>query len=562
MDNIRLFLWVGLGAMIWISFQAWQQDYAPPPAAIDAMDQSAAQSTPGLPDSLPTTDDLPGLPDASATRSPGEESLPVVKGGSDENIAAGKTVRILTDVLDLEINLVGGDLQSASLPAYPVTKDDPDNSVQLLSPNPSAVFVFGSGLRSLDGAPEPNHQNTFTADRDEYILADGQDELVVMLNWQGEDNLTAQKIYRFERGSYAIGLEQIMNNDSADPYRAVSYLQIKRRHMPPERSMFDVDSYSFVGPVIYDGEKYEKLDADDLVEEPVDQLITGGWLASIQHHFLVAAVPSATEARKITGTYDGKNTLIRAIDSEVTLIAPGEQATFTSTLFVGPKLQSQLEQVAKGLKLTVDYGRLTILAQPLFWLLQTIFDYIGNWGWTIIIVTLLIKLVFYKLTEKSGRSMAKMRKIAPRLKQVQERHKDDREALSKAMMDLYKREKVNPAAGCWPMLIQIPFFIAFYWVLLESVEMRQAPFMLWITDLSTRDPFFILPLLMGAAMFFQQRLNPPPPDPMQAKVMQFLPVVFTGMFAFFPAGLVLYWLTNSVLSMAQQWRINKLLGAD
>jgi YidC/Oxa1 family membrane protein insertase len=225
-------------------------------------------------------------------------------------------------------------------------------------------------------------------------------------------------------------------------------------------------------------------------------------------------------------------------------------------------LQEQLEETAEGLKLTVDYGALTLLAQPLFWILDKVYGVVGNWGWTIIIVTFLIKLVFYKLTETSGRSMAKMRKLQPRLKALQERYKDDREAMSKNLMDLYKKEKVNPAAGCLPMLVQIPFFIAFYWVLLESVEMRQAPFMLWITDLSVRDPLFILPLLMGGAMWFQQKLNPAPPDPIQAKVMMFLPIMFTGMFAFFPAGLVLYWLTNSVLSMLQQWKINRVVEAQ
>lgn len=245
-----------------------------------------------------------------------------------------------------------------------------------------------------------------------------------------------------------------------------------------------------------------------------------------------------------------------------TTIQPGTSGRLTSKFFIGPKLQTQLADTADGLSLTVDYGIFTILSQPLFWLLQKVFNFVGNWGWTIIIVTFLIKLAFYKLTEASGKSMGKMRKLQPRLKSLQDRYKDDREALSKAMMDLYKREKVNPAAGCLPMLIQIPFFMAFYWVLLESVEMRQAPFMLWITDLSSRDPWFILPILMGAAMYFQQKLNPAPPDPMQAKVMQFLPIMFTAMFAFFPAGLVLYWLTNSVLSMAQQWKINKALGAD
>jgi len=554
---------MGLGVLLWLSFQAWQQDYAPQPIVTDSSGQLTTPAFPDSADALPFAEDLPGLPDVVSGQTLGNDALPAsATVSAAERTVAKKMIRVRTDVLDLEINLDGGDLQSATLPVYPVHKDEPNNPVRLLSPDPAAIYVFGSGLRSLDGASEPNHLSSFTADKDEYVLADGQDQLVVTLNWLGEDGLTAQKTYRFNRGSYAIEMNLDMHNGGTEPYRAISYLQIKRRHLPPDRSMFDVDSYSFVGPVIYDGEKYEKLNAEDLAEEPVDLLITGGWIASIQHHFLAAAVPSADVERKYTSTFDGSNTLTRTIDNTVTTIAPGSQNTFEATLFVGPKLQAQLVEVADGLDLTVDYGRLTMLAQPLFWLLQKVHSFIGNWGWTIIIVTFLIKLVFYKLTEKSGRSMAKMRKIAPRLKQVQERHKDDREALSRAMMDLYKREKVNPAAGCWPMLIQIPFFIAFYWTLLESVEMRQAPFMLWITDLSTRDPFFILPLLMGAAMFFQQKLNPPPPDPMQAKVMQFLPVMFTAMFAFFPAGLVLYWLTNSVLSIAQQWRINKVLGAD
>ena len=228
-------------------------------------------------------------------------------------------------------------------------------------------------------------------------------------------------------------------------------------------------------------------------------------------------------------------------------------------VFVGPKLQSQLEEIDESLKLTVDYGWLTIISQPLFWLLSAVFDFIGNWGVAIIFVTFLIKLVFYKLTESSGRSMAKMRNLQPRMKALQDRYKDDKQALSAAMMELYKREKVNPAAGCLPILIQMPFFLAFYWVLLESVEMRQAPFALWLTDLSTKDPYFILPLIMGAAMFMQQKLNPAPVDPVQAKVMQIMPIMFTAFFAFFPSGLVLYWVTNTLLSIAQQWKINKVV---
>jgi YidC/Oxa1 family membrane protein insertase len=235
--------------------------------------------------------------------------------------------------------------------------------------------------------------------------------------------------------------------------------------------------------------------------------------------------------------------------------------TYPTQLFVGPKLQDQLSVMGDALELTVDYGMLTILAQPLFWLLSKVHGFVNNWGWAIIIVTLLIKLAFYKLTQASGRSMAKMRKLQPRMKALQERYKDDRQALSKAMMEMYKREKVNPAAGCLPILIQMPFFFAFYWVLIESVEIRQASFMLWITDLSSRDPFFVLPLLMGAAMLLQTRLNPAPPDPVQARIMQIMPVAFTALFAFFPAGLVLYWLTNTALSILQQWRINQVVGA-
>jgi YidC/Oxa1 family membrane protein insertase len=244
-----------------------------------------------------------------------------------------------------------------------------------------------------------------------------------------------------------------------------------------------------------------------------------------------------------------------------TTVAPGQSATFEDQYFVGPKLQEQLEATSPRLRLTVDYGWLTVISQPLFWLLSQIHDLVGNWGWAIILMTVLIKLVFYKLSETSGKSMAKMRKLQPRLKSLQERYADDRQKLSQAMMELYKKEKVNPAAGCLPILVQMPVFLALYWVLLESVEMRQAPFALWIQDLSSRDPYFILPLLMGITMWFQQKLNPAPPDPMQAKIMQLLPVIFTVFFAFFPAGLVLYWFVNNLLAILQQWRINKVVEA-
>ena len=337
---------------------------------------------------------------------------------------------------------------------------------------------------------------------------------------------------------------------------------MQRLHNPPGRSYFSVDSYSFTGPVFYNGSEFDHIDVEDLAKNPIDAKHTGAWFAAIQHHFLVAFVPPPGDVVDYDATVNQRNEFtLRAVGPIVT-VAPGDSLDYPFALFVGPKLQDQLAAVANDLDLTVDYGKLTFLAKPLFKLLSWVEGWVQNWGWAIVMVTLLIKLVFYPLTAASGKSMAKMRELAPRMKQLQERYKDDRQKLSQAMMELYKKEKVNPAAGCLPILIQMPFFFAFYWVLVESVEMRQAPFMLWINDLSSRDPFFVLPILMGAAMLLQTRLNPTPPDPVQARVMQIMPIVFTAFFMLFPAGLVLYWLTNTVFSIAQQWRINQIVHAQ
>jgi YidC/Oxa1 family membrane protein insertase len=395
------------------------------------------------------------------------------------------------------------------------------------------------------------------------VLADGQDTLEIRLEWSGAGGVSAAKVYTFRRGQYAIDLELQANNAGATPWPLNAYAQMTRRNAARDRSFLDVDSYSFNGPVLYDGGQYEKLDFDDLIDDPVQQTVSGGWMAGIQHHFLGAIVPQTDDPTGYEARVIGERYLLQALAPGTTL-APGSSYSYPLTLFVGPKLQDQLAAVAPGreLRLTVDYGVLTFLSQPLFWLLDLIHGWVRNWGFSIVITTFLIKLVFYKLTATSGRSMAKMRKLAPRMKALQEKHKEDRQALSAAMMEMYKKEKVNPAAGCLPILIQMPFFFAFYWVLVESVEMRQAPFALWINDLSARDPFFILPGLMCAAMWFQMRLNPAPPDPVQARIMQIMPFIFAGMFAFFPAGLVLYWLTNTVVSIAQQWRINQLVARE
>lgn len=543
-ENLRIVLWAALAVMIYFNYQAWRQQYG----------QRAPSEAPALASSPAdrTIDDLPALPELD-TDVPAD-GMPAIEGTTVG--FTGTLITVETDVLSVEIGRRGGDLRRVLLKGYPQAKDQPDVPVELLNSNPDSLFVFRTGLRAAGERDGATHQSVYTSARTAYSLAAGDDVLEIPLQWEGPEGITVEKTYRFRRGRYDISLEFRAINDSETPYRVANYLRIQRAHAPLERSMFNVDSYSFTGPVIYDGNKFEKLDVDDLEDEPFSLVVEGGWIASIQHHFLAAAVPPETEEENYQVTYNGKQYLMTAI-GPVTTIAPGREGVFTSQLFVGPKLQQQLDEVSAGLALTVDYGLLAILAQPLFWLLGKVHNFLGNWGWSIIIVTFLIKLVFYPLTEKSGRSMAKMRALQPRLKALQDRYKDDRQAMSQALMDLYKREKVNPVAGCLPMVIQIPFFIAFYWVLLESVEMRQAPFMLWITDLSTRDPYFVLPLLMGAAMFGQQKLNPTPPDPVQAKIMTFLPVMFTVFFAFFPAGLVLYWLTNSVLSILQQWRINR-----
>jgi YidC/Oxa1 family membrane protein insertase len=336
---------------------------------------------------------------------------------------------------------------------------------------------------------------------------------------------------------------------------------MERVHVPVERSYLSVDSYSFKGPVLYDGERFETIDFEDLARAPITQTVQGGWFAAIQHHFLGAAVPPSGDVYRYNAATRGQAFVLSAIGPEADVNAAMPLST-TFTLFVGPKLQDQLQAVGGELERTVDFGLTTALAQPLFLVLDWVHGWVGNWGFAIIIVTILIKLVFYKLTAMSGRSMAKMRKITPRMKALQERYKDDRQALSQAMMELYKREKVNPAAGCLPILIQMPFFFAFYWMLVESVEMRQAPFALWIDDLSARDPFFVLPALMAAAMYFQTRLSPAPPDPVQARMMQIMPLVFAALLVFFPAGLVLYQLTNTVLSILQQWRINTIVARE
>jgi YidC/Oxa1 family membrane protein insertase len=556
--QVRVLLWVGLGFLLYLNAQAWMKLYSPvvqeTPPATSAAAAPAASPADGLSAELPKVSGEAAREPAPATSVP----API----ADQAAATGK-VRILTDVLDVDASLAGAELTRADILQYPRHKDDPTTPVRLFNvDSPDTRFLFQSGLTTGEaGRREPNHNATFTSAAVEYRLADGADLLEVPFTWSDGAGLTVTKTFVFRRGSYRVDLRYHVVNAGPAPVKLTSYTQVFRHSQGNERSMFDPETYSFRGPAYYDGKAYHTLDIGDDEDAALSMSVTNGWIAALQHHFVAAAVPPAGQPYQFELRVEGVNFLFRAIGPAHTVPA-GSDLDLAETLFVGPKLQDQLKATGPKLERTVDYGMLTLLAEPMFWLMSKIFDFVGNWGWTIIIVTLLIKAVFYKLAETSGRSMAKMKTIAPRLKTLQERFKDDRQAQATAMMELYKKEKINPVAGCLPILVQIPFFLAFYWVLLESVEMRQAPFMGWIQDLSSRDPYFVLPVLMGVAMFAQYKLNPTPPDPVQAKVFAFMPVIMTFMFMWFPAGLVLYWLTNTVLSIAQQWKINRVVEAE
>jgi YidC/Oxa1 family membrane protein insertase len=564
MPNIRVMLWLALAAILFLNYEAWMRDY---PASTTASPGGAATAN-RLGDSVPFTNSGAAAPGsaalgAEAPAAPQATLSAAAAGAASTAGSPGATapLHVVTDVLDLAINLKGGELDRADVVRYPLHKDTPNVPVRLLNhDSEDSLYLLQTGLTGAAGETAPTHLAMWTAAANSYVLPEGAQELRVPLTWT-DHGVTVTKTFTFKRGEYAIGLSYDVENGDTATRSFASYSQFLRHWVHASRSYFDVETYSFKGPAVYDGTKAEDLKVDNETDSKFSQTITNGWIASLQHHFVSAIVPAPGQPNKIQLQVQGQQYLLSTTGPMISIPAGGK-AQFQEKLFVGPKLQTQLAATAPNLERTVDYGKLTVLAHPVFMVLVWVHGLVGNWGWAIIIVTALIKLLFYPLSQASGRSMAKMRAVAPRMKQIQDTFKDDREKLGRAMMELYKKEKINPLAGCLPMVVQIPFFISFYWVLLESVEMRQAPFMLWINDLSSRDPFFVLPLLMGGAMFAQFKLNPAPPDPMQAKIMQFMPLVMTGMMAWFPSGLVLYWLTNTVLSIVQQWRVNQVVSAE
>ena len=553
-NNLRLYLWIALGAALFFNYQAWMADYGTRPEAV-----STGASGTGAQGSKPANDLAEQVPQAAAAQdqptaaaAAPAANAPGEPGGVD---AHAQVVHVHTDVLDLDISTHGGTIQRADLTKYQRVKGE-QAPVRLENvDDPLTQYVLQSGLTGPSNAP--NHLATFTASRSNYDI-DGRDELRVPLTWMN-DGITVAKTYIFHRGEYRIDLEYQVQNHSESAWQAAQYAQILRNDPRTKTSMFNfnAEKSQFHGPAIWDGAKFRKLDfAAGANDSRLSIAVRNGWLAALQHHFVTAIVPPKDEASRFTLGSSGDEFRLAAT-GPVQTVPAGATQKFAATLYIGPKLQKQLAAAGPELDRAADYGMLYLLAKPLFWLLAQAHAITGNWGVAIILVTLLLKLLFYPLSEASGRSMAKMKALAPRIKNLQETYKDDREKLGKATMELYQREKVNPVAGCLPMIIQMPVFLAFYWVLLEAVEMRQAPFAGWLHDLSSKDPYYILPAIMAAAMFAQFRLNPSAADPTQQKVMMIMPLVMSATFAFFPSGLVLYWVTNTLASMLQQWNINR-----
>ena len=550
MDIKRSILLVALAVVSYLLVLQWNEDYgqaALPPAQPPVVSNTASD-----------------LPNSNSPASAVHDDVPVAEHAQPQPsqadpAAEGQLIQVRTDVLDLAINPVGGDIVQLSLPKYPRHQKNPDVPFQLFD-NRNGLYLAQSGLLG-DNAPDSSTGRVrWSSQSHQYQLADGQNQLVVNLTYS-HDGVHFTKRFIFTRGHYDLKVEYLVDNESGKPWRGTPYAQIKR-DASADPSSTTATSATYLGAAIWTpDEPYRKVSMGDLDSKPVRETVQGGWVAWLQHYFVTAWIPSPDSQNSIYGRKDKQGNYIVGFTGQAFTVPAGGEGVTSMTLYAGPKIQEDLKALAPDLELTIDYGFLWFLAQPIFWLLDFIHSVIGNWGWSIVVLTIIIKLIFFPLSAASYKSMARMRAVSPKLQALKEQYGDDRQKMSQAMMELYKKEKINPLGGCLPILVQMPVFLALYWVLLESVEMRQAPWILWITDLSITDPYFILPIIMGVTMFIQQQLNPTPPDPMQARVMKLLPIIFTFFFLWFPAGLVLYWVVNNILSIAQQWYITRQIEA-
>lgn len=502
------------------------------------------------------------LPAATAANS----DIPVAANTPAEaektTLASTQLISVKTDSFDLVINPLGGDIVQLALPRHFLKLDTPDQPFVLLDNRDNHTYLAQSGLIGPNGTDTAQGRPLFSSEKTEYALVDGENQLVVdLLLQQGDVKIT--KRYTFTRGDYLINVEYLIDNKGTDTWSAQFYGQIKRDSQNFKK-VSALEMNPFLGAAITTAdEKYKKITFDDMAEKEEKSVVQGGWVAMVQHYFISAWIPDAESQNTYHLRKPGTNDLyLMGFTGKVNEVAPGTQGTISAGFYAGPKDTERLEQISPYLDLTVDYGWLWWIAQPLFAVLKFIHNLVGNWGLAIIGLTLCVKLLFFKLSATSYKSMAKMRKLAPKMAELKERLGDDRQKFSQEMMKMYKTEKVNPFGGCLPLLIQMPVFLALYYVLMESVELRHSPFFGWITDLSVKDPYFVLPIIYGITMYFMQKLNPQPTDPMQARIMQMLPLVFTFMFLWFPAGLVLYWVTNNTLSIIQQYIITKQIDAE
>ncbi|HHF7344688.1 membrane protein insertase YidC [Legionella feeleii] len=551
MDIRRVVLYAALALIVYSLWTSWQHDYPPVQPQQIVSEENVTESK--------ESQLLPNIA-SSSTNQPETKVIT----GSEETInenAASQIVRVKTDVLDLHIDTRHGDIVKAQLLDYPESLEDKDNPITLLQNRTSERYVANSSLLTGSGQSVQTVNLNLTSDKQQYELMPDAEKLTVVLNGKTPEGLDVKKEFVFTKGSYLIQINYLLNNQGKEAWSGYMNTQLLRSSPQEDQSsIFHVGSYtgaSYSNPQ----HRYQKVTFKDMTKTNLETKSQGGWIAMQQHYFLSAWVPNAI-SNNLFYTRVAKQDYTIGSVSEPIQVAPGTEKKIGSSLYIGPEITSVLKGIAPGLDLTVDYGWLWFLSSLLFSLMKAIHSVVGNWGWSIVLVTVLIKLAFYRLSATSYKSMASMRKLQPKLQALRERYGDDKAKMSQATMELYRQEKVNPLGGCLPIIIQIPVFIALYWVLLESVELRQAPFIFWIKDLAVADPYHVLPIIMGATMLIQQRLNPAPPDPMQAKIMMFLPILFTGLFWNFPAGLVLYWIVNNALSILQQWYITRKYSDD
>ncbi len=539
MDTKRLVLFVIFSMSILMLWEAWQRQHAPveliPQTSSVAVDASVPSQASGTVTSAAKTD---------------------IADNNDYKLLTGQRITVTTDLFKANIETIGGDLRKLELLKHRSSENDTTNFILLDDAGKPMTYVAQSGLI---GGDLPSHKSLFTTTATNYQMQDGKDSLEVRLSWVG-NGVTVDKIYTFHRNNYVIDVTYEVKNGSATAITPAVYYQIVHDKDSNQGSKL---MPTFTGGSYFtDATKFKKLAFSAMEKEPLKLTTNDGWVGLLQHYFVSAWIPKDGLAREFYTKKLNEHMYIIGTKSTLSTVAPGASLTIPARLFSGPQTEKDLKAAAPGLEFTVDYGWLTIVASPLFWMLSKIQGLVSNWGIAIILLTVLIKAAFFKLSATSYRSMAKMRELAPRLQSMKEKFGDDKQKMQAAMMELYKTEKINPMGGCLPILVQIPVFISLYWMLLGTIELRHAPFFGWIHDLSAIDPYYILPILMGATMIIQTYLNPPPTDPLQAKVMKIMPVVFSVFFFFFPAGLVLYWLVNNVLSITQQWYINKTIHAE